>query len=690
MRYSQDIPLTRTALTALFLTLVVLAAAIAAGSRPREAAAGSSQSDLKIVGQTVTAADPDGPPLIGDDGFDNDGDTLTDEDGAGDCDGDADPDDDGDTAVDEDGGDCPIIYVAKQIHNNGPDGPAPYVISKSISAIGSNGGPLSCTFTERASNPLTGSLAVSVSDTHYESWVVDCPPLGFGVDDDGDSPDQPCGPTQYQSSRCVNYIDEDPIDGVDNDGDTLLDEDGPVGVVVVVVENEIATDDPGFTDPDLSDNTDTDSSLVLTSELPFGPTFTANQDEVDSDVPTHPSPSTDCFVSLPCKMALDYAIAGGGPLSLQTVLGIPASAYTITRPTEFSRVGRIGTFETIDPGVGTCETPFPGILDLVNAALPEPGGASEAFLVTNTGGAYTPKAALAGQLPDDSTDGVDNDGDTLVDEDPASGAHPPFPAGDDDGDTRIDEDDVTALRQWTSWSSHLDAAVLAVSTSFPTSDLMMRQIGVSSIPEAPILNVLVFFDPNASGPGQGGYLAVAIVDLYDDRDDDNDALLDGLDADDDGDGLPDYADLDDDNDGLSDHLEIFKCTPTSASLIQFGLSADNFSTVPVEGGETVITCNDVDTAPGHTLFASFLRADTLASPTVLDQQTCSVQPEPTPTPGPPGVGGIVRARAGSAQQPAESRSLVGGGNPLAAFAAMAGGLVLVAAGGWYVLRRGAR
>jgi hypothetical protein len=672
----------RAALGALLLALVLLASAVAGDRWTSDAVAhegaAAMLSDLMIVGQTVTAIDPNGPPLIRDDGYDNDDDTLTDEDGAGDCDGDTNADDDGDTAVDEDGGDCPIIGIVKWLHNNGPYA-TPYVISGSLTATDPAGVPLPCTFTQLFSDALSGSLGVGGSVTHNESWVMDCPRLGFGVDDDGDSPEQPCdGAYNLGLRQCVNGVDEDPPGGGDDDGDTLVDEDGPVSVEIVVVDSDIAVDDPSIIDPDLSNNTDIDSSLTLTSELPFAPTFTANQDDAGPDTFPHPAPSTDCAINLPCKIAFDYAIPGGNPLA-STVLAVPAGAYTLSRASNYALVARVSSLTTIGPLGFTCGAAVrPFTVALANAALPLPGSGDDLLL----GGVGTAAGALPGQLPNNATDGADADGDTAKDEDPPND----FPASgtDNDGDTRIDEDDATALANLMSWSSHLSAQVLAVTAGNADATLIARYAGLRVLPEDPAVNVLVFFDPTL-----GVYLQVPVVG---DPNPDGDLLIAAIDPDDDNDGIPDFSDVDDDNNFRADTLETKQCSPLTVTYIQLGRSAANwFPSGPLgAGGEAIITCNQVTIPPGHTFPAFFTRADTGTTVTLQQQLTCSgIGSTQTPTATPPGVGGVVEVRAGGRAPPTTSSSPQTGDYTMAV-AAVATSVLALAAAGWYARRRFSR
>ncbi|MEX0800901.1 MAG: hypothetical protein WD379_06790 [Dehalococcoidia bacterium] len=593
-----------------------------------------AESDLK-VSQVVSVTDPTPlTPVISGDTFDQDGDTLKDEDGVGDCDANGNPDDDGDTVVDEDGGDCYIVNVDKTLHNNGPYGPTASLLIPTVVITAPDGGPIlaggGCTATPLASNdPLVNVLPVSgVSLAADEDYVIDCPALGYLVDDDMDSPDG------------RNKIDEDCPNGFDDDGDGREGEDCSVSIEAVTVINVIVPVDPHVVDADLAppcnpasfpaatffacgDNVDFDT-VVVQDIRPFDPSFTTNQSSINPATTAHPGPSIDCLITLPCKMAFDYALPGGNPLAGTNLL-VPSPAFTITRPSTFARVGHITAIATIDPGVGVCSTPFPAVINLDNGALPATGGANEAFLIAATGGVYTPKAMLLGQAADDGTDGAaqgaPSDLDVLVDEDPPDFLGVGGISTDQDGDTRIDEDDPSSMANFTRWSKHLNSGVLAITAGNPTADLIMRKVGFTIVVGTVVpINVLVFFDPNAYGPGVPGYIESAITG---DLDSDGDFVVSFADPDDDNDGILDFLDLNDDNDALVDALEIAQCTPLSVSLIEFGETADNPSFPFDLLGEDIIVCNEIDTLPGHTFLAGFRRLDIGTTSVLTHQQTCS-------------------------------------------------------------------
>ncbi len=231
-----------------------------------------AEADVNVTDVSIAGIDTDGnttvdipglpsatiPAITSDDGYDNDGDGLVDEDPIGDCDSDDSPDqvldytpggsddDDSDGLTDEDGGHCLQLVIDKTLHNYGPYGPVDVAISGAGTGIVPTGlpgpaglVPANCTLTPLPGNPSSASLPVSVPTVVTEKYTLHCglspfqnlnddlgPPSfilnggeadedligGPGGDDDGDT-----------------LIDEDACDGVDNDADTLVDEDDPLG-----------------------------------------------------------------------------------------------------------------------------------------------------------------------------------------------------------------------------------------------------------------------------------------------------------------------------------------------------------------------------------------------------------------------------------------------------------------------------
>jgi hypothetical protein len=655
-------------------------------------------ADLQIKSQTITVTDPTpGTPLIGDDGFDQDGDTTADEDGPGDCDaatnvGDNGPnDDDGDTKIDEDGGDCPIIDIAKTIHNQGPFPTVVTDIFKVVAITDPNGNPISgCTANLISSDPVQTDLDISVDEIHDESYVIDCPQLGFGVDDDGDSPEQICG-TAYNLAlpQCVNFVDEDPpgdgnsdgepgiagvdddnfgdgidcadidVQGADYDGDGnvldpnnlltgscltalgggagwngtqdpqdifaarfdddedgLVDEDGPVSIVVVSVFNLIVPKDPHVIDADLASPCDPFNPLtwaaglcgnngiltseVLIDELPFDPEFTTWQTSDQPDLQTTPEPSITCLITLPCKMQFEYEFPNGNPLA-GSMLTVPSPDFTLTRATEYSKIGRFTGLSNIGPlgfACGAVQLPF--VIPLLNSALPSTaldGGGSAAII---------PPAAFPNDLPGQAAEDAT----------------------------------ASALLNPTVWATKLNSQVFVVLNAFPDAELFLRKMGMVDVSGTIVpVNVLVFeaFDFAARAPAQAAlgdiYIEVPVVG---DPDVDVDFILDAIDPDNDNDGILDFADLDDDGDGDLDEVETKQCTALIVSFLELGHSETavdaNFADPPLsffmdaiddadqEGSEDLIICNE---SGAHNFFGLFTRIDIGTTSVLLHQQDCA-------------------------------------------------------------------
>lgn len=557
-------------------------------------------TDLKIATQTITSSM--GATIIGSDGFDNDGDTFVDEDGPGDCDGDGNAQDDiaNGAAVDEDGGMCPVIAIDKTIHNNGPWTPVATNINKvvyaarvlnsltgAVTPLPPRGGVFpGCDLTALPSDPPQTSLVQSVSQIQDENYVLSCDQRGAFVDDDGDSPDGPggvCNPPYQGVPQCLNYVDEDPPDGADNDADTLVDEDGPVSLTVIVALNLITPKDPHIVDANLAPpcnpldpntwaaglcgNNGKITTLTITDVLPFNPSFSTTEDEVDAGNQVTPV-DNNCLITLPCKINYHYAIPGGNPLANVT-LSIPP-AYTLTRATELgAKVAKVNAIASVSLSNGPCNpNSFPVAMDLYDGALPGEG--------------------MGDDVPSASS----------------------------------------ALANYASWSTHLNAMVAL----YAPAVLMVREINYTTVAGTTVpINVLIF---NA---GPTGYLKVLIIG---DPDDDGDGTIDALDADDDGDTIPDYSDLDFDNDTTTNAFETLTpipggsfCAPLTVDLLEMGISAGaplgkGASGPPLNlpatvGGDTLTVCDDINTSPGHTFAAQFQRADIGTVTTVPHNQLCS-------------------------------------------------------------------
>ena len=570
-----------------------------------------AQADLQINSMTVTmdAIDNDGDTVVdedafdgldndgdlrvdedwaglyeADDGYDDDADTLIDEDGKGDCDGDANPDDDGDGWADEDGGDCPIIRVHKVIENQGPWGPAAtnvVVVAAPFTAIQS---PSPCVLTPLPSMSQV-NLELTIIQNHEEAFVMDCPKLGFEVDDDGDRNEgaarfaNNCSDAidndsdtliDYSDPDCNIKVDEDPPDTVDNDSDGYVDEDGPQSVVNIAAYDLLVPKDPHILDADLGapgcdpmdpqtwatscgDN-GAQAQVVLNDVLPHHPTFTGTVDEADpSSTVLHPGLPFDdnCLTTLPCKRQFDVSTDGGSPLILP-IYNQP-SALSITAGPAIPNGELVGAVTGVArAGVlnGLCVNPFPVTANLYDCAL---------SAVDGEGPNDVPSALLA-----------------LTGPPGGNGAQ--------------------------SWSTKLDS----IKNMLAPAPLIGRKCGFVMMVGMPVpVNVLVFAD------GAGG--TMEWLQVFD-PDVDTDGVYDPVDPDDDNDLIPDALDPDADGNGTPNELETITdwCTPYEAKLLELGQSSP--------GGVTLAAC----TTPGtHLMSTTIFREDIGTQSTILDQFACA-------------------------------------------------------------------
>jgi hypothetical protein len=323
------------------------------------------------------------------------------------------------------------ITVNKTLHNNGPYEPVNVDYTGVMFVDMTAGGmfPLGGNFGAGATCNIVPpvligddiSLDQSVPTPAVENFTITCDRMGLGVDNDGDT-----------------FLDEDRLDGVDNDGDTLVDEDAPFLLPTLCVNNDVVIDqehivelnpevsgalyngidNDGDTlvDEDPVDGMDNDGDtlvdedppfvLVSASELTcqtflfernFTSTMSADQDDASTpdDLPssTYPSdPNDDCLLTQPCEQAISYGY--GGPCTPPSGGADPNGGC---QPTA-------GTVVNV-PGNGTPTGAYyitRGIGDPVNGTVPNGTIAAElAFTVTlklGSGGAPC-NAQLPGTLP---------------------------------------------------------------------------------------------------------------------------------------------------------------------------------------------------------------------------------------------------------------------------------------------------
>ena len=212
------------------------------------AAANIAVASVAVVGIdvnldfSVDAAVP--PGIISDDGVDNDGDTLIDEDPV---DG---VDNDSDTLVDEDGGTVLPLLVEKTVaETTGVYGPITFTIFDAGSGVVPSGFPgpagivpANCTLTQFPFTSPAGptyTVAAGGVTVISEIFFLHCGVSPFtNVNDDlgpptfvllaGEADEDPIGGPGVDNDA-DGLIDEDACNGLDDDADGLVDEDDPFG-----------------------------------------------------------------------------------------------------------------------------------------------------------------------------------------------------------------------------------------------------------------------------------------------------------------------------------------------------------------------------------------------------------------------------------------------------------------------------
>jgi hypothetical protein len=311
----------------------------------------------------------------------------------------------------------------KTVHNNGPYGPTATAIGFGTGVLSLGGGQLGgqCTVTPPGNpgSPL-GMIAVSAPSTNVtENFSVSCSIGNMGKDDDADG-----------------LIDEDRIDGVDNDGDWVLalhdvgcdgvggtldpgegnglptaaitcatvhglpgspgepkvDEDSGYLFPTVCVQNQVAVVQPHVSDPNPANNVSVTCRTFLL-ERQFTPQWLVTTDtgQVPND-PGHlgsfgwpsiaygtPPLSDDCSVGLPCEMLVEFRIPVDQPLA--GVVTIVPAGYGLTAgvfvPQGDLTVHAAFEIRTLLAAGGDCTGVASNAgFGLVDGALPHTGGAS--------------------------------------------------------------------------------------------------------------------------------------------------------------------------------------------------------------------------------------------------------------------------------------------------------------------------
>jgi hypothetical protein len=433
------------------------------------------------------------------------------------------------------------IEVTGTLHNIGPYGPTQ--VTSTLIAMGP-GGPGTvaaylgmdgatygdCTIT--GGGPIQPSLDVSTPTYHAETFHVDCGRGGIEIDDDADA-----------------LIDEDPINGIDDDGDCVVDatncpvqggpcqmgwpgcdEDSPFYLVLLAFTDGVSVKQPHITDPD--DTNDLNGvgidppgdMFALAVIRAFNPDAEYLIESETSPTDSYPT-GTDCIASpdFPCKSLsrawfpdsslLPLPFPGSQPLATISSIvsdypgemywnsGAPwagcaaygSSPWDVPCPglTTGAKVGKIDFLVTTNILGGDCVLPVVGAFDLWDACLPPQG--------------YDP----AEYDPDDYVPDLA----CTLDLDGAPAALFPTPG------TAFD-----------SWSSHLDGVVQTMLAGMGSNSMLWaRYVGVALLVDnPPIHNIplgfgwediivpvnILMFDTGASGmkgAGLGPFLTIGVT-----------------------------------------------------------------------------------------------------------------------------------------------------------------------------------
>ncbi len=391
--------------------------------------------------------------------------------------------------------------VNKMVHNNGPYLSPLADIAKSISLnyVGMNALNGDCVVTPNGSTTQM-VLPMSVSTPVNENFSITCNEGGITKDDDGDQ-----------------YNDEDWIDGIDNDGDTRVDEDSPWYQVDVTVNNVIYPDSQGVTDPNCvvnpspppywscSGNNVASSTIHFDVITPLTPHYTATIDDTSPGVMTNPA-SDQCLAGLPCKLLETIAFGGGA--------NPPAVHFPGDQPYPGVPYGSMSTVTGSTPGLWSHATG----LDL-KAGI---GGYGDTvgqvgFTVKTDFGLPSP----APGMPSNCTSTLGGAGITIY-----NACLPPTTAGFVGGRVLTDPACVDSgpgypafyvalmpgpTYSFALWSSHLTALTNKVLTSQPAAILWAHYSGLLMVGTSPVpLSLLVFNLTGALGGNNGPFLTVIV------------------------------------------------------------------------------------------------------------------------------------------------------------------------------------
>lgn len=216
------------------------------------------------------------------------------------------------------------IIIAKELHNNGPFGPVlvdlddtgtgivPTQALVGVNIPGVPGSwppagsvPANCTLTF-VSGPSQATLPVSSTVTVEETYALQCglSPFFF-TDDDGDGDRN-----------------EDPINGLDEDGDTLIDEDPSFELAGALFQQVATPNNQHVLDTNLGNNGNA-NAVIVPAFLPSDPNaiWTIDEGQNPGDPGTAilsafgtPPLDDDCLLGFSCEMNFFQEQPGGNPL----------------------------------------------------------------------------------------------------------------------------------------------------------------------------------------------------------------------------------------------------------------------------------------------------------------------------------------------------------------------------------------
>ncbi|MDP2949209.1 MAG: thrombospondin type 3 repeat-containing protein, partial [Chloroflexota bacterium] len=390
------------------------------------------------------------------------------------------------------------IGVTKTLRNDGPFGPATVTYSGGGVVAAYTGMSVflgDCTVSAIA--PGQVSLPSGITVLPQENYTLTCGRGGIERDDDGDM-----------------LIDEDPINGVDNDFDCIggppfgctvpggacttgapkCDEDAPFYFVTLAFQDGVSgPKEPHLSDPNLLNNGPLAPALKTVAVVrPFTADFNYYATSVGPDVQTDPAPATSCVVSpaIGCKTEslslipdppLVLPWPGAQSLALNMiVLGTAPGQVIWTTSPAMTLAAKAGFFDfsvkvSVAPLGVDCVIPVAGTSDLGNACLPPAGYPNPYGLV------YLPDPRCAVNAP--------NAVDALFppNRDPAKG--PPGTC-------------------FSSWSSNLDGVAKLIQLSNPGSLLVGRYCGYADSALDTPVNVLLY---DLSGGFGGPWLSTGIT-----------------------------------------------------------------------------------------------------------------------------------------------------------------------------------